>query len=156
MSLPYHVGNGVFGGGVPFITTWLAVLVPGVPLIGLLYPIGVAAVGVVVSSCASRHTRSASGTRSAAVLMHHLSPISHKGGERANAEARLATRLRVLRSSWRRSALPGAPFDVHPVRTPVRGGLGRGPSPQQLFVQRVDLHPKRPTHADRITCVGAP
>src|SRR5690242_3645154 len=48
MSLPYHVGNGVFGGGVPFIATWLAGMVPGVPLIGLLYPMAVAAVGVVV------------------------------------------------------------------------------------------------------------
>src|ERR1700684_1977640 len=39
MSLPYHVGNGVFGGGVPFIATWLSTLVAGVPMIGLLYSI---------------------------------------------------------------------------------------------------------------------
>src|SRR6202047_1194485 len=38
MSLPYHVGNGWFGGGVPFIATWLSTLIAGVPLIGLLYP----------------------------------------------------------------------------------------------------------------------
>jgi MFS family permease len=54
MSLPYHIGNGVFGGGVPFIATWLGTMVAGVPLIGLLYPMGVAAVGVVVSSLTVR------------------------------------------------------------------------------------------------------
>jgi MFS family permease len=50
MSLPYHIGNGVFGGGVPFIATFLATLVPGVPLIGLLYPMTIAGIGVVVST----------------------------------------------------------------------------------------------------------
>jgi MFS family permease len=50
MSLPYHVGNGIFGGGVPFIATWLAGTFTGIPLIGLAYPMGVAAVGVVVST----------------------------------------------------------------------------------------------------------
>jgi MFS family permease len=49
MSLPYHVGNGVFGGGVPFIATLLAATWPAIPLIGLAYPITVASVGVVVS-----------------------------------------------------------------------------------------------------------
>jgi hypothetical protein len=46
--LPYHVGNGVFGGGVPFIAASLAAAYPGVTLVGLYYPIGVAAIGVVV------------------------------------------------------------------------------------------------------------
>jgi hypothetical protein len=54
MSLPYHVGNGVFGGGVPFIATLLSKLVPSIPLIGLAYPMVVAAVGIVVSSVAAR------------------------------------------------------------------------------------------------------
>ena len=54
MSLPYHVGNGVFGGGVPFIATWLTTVIAGVPLIGLLYPMAVAAVGVVVGSLSVR------------------------------------------------------------------------------------------------------
>ncbi len=49
MSLPYHIGAGVFGGGVPFIATWLSGLVTGTPLIGLLYPITVAGIGVIVS-----------------------------------------------------------------------------------------------------------
>ena len=50
MSLPYHIGNGVFGGGVPFIATFLATMVPGVPLIGLLYPMTIAGIGVIVST----------------------------------------------------------------------------------------------------------
>jgi MFS family permease len=48
MSLPYHVGNGVFGGGVPFIGAMIAAAFGG-PLYGLFYPIGIAALGVVVS-----------------------------------------------------------------------------------------------------------
>jgi len=48
MSLPYHVGNGVFGGGVPFIGNLIATAT-GVALTGLYYPIGIAALGVVVS-----------------------------------------------------------------------------------------------------------
>jgi MFS family permease len=50
MSLPYHVGNGVFGGGVPFIATYLATTFTGIPLIGLAYPVTIAAIGVVVST----------------------------------------------------------------------------------------------------------
>ena len=49
MSLPYHIGAGVFGGGVPFIATWLSGLVVGVPLIGLLYPMTIAVIGAIVS-----------------------------------------------------------------------------------------------------------
>ena len=55
MSLPYHVGNGVFGGGVPFIATYLATTFTGIPLIGLAYPIAVASIGVVVSTLGLRH-----------------------------------------------------------------------------------------------------
>jgi MFS family permease len=55
MSLPYHVGNGVFGGGVPFIATLLAGTFTGVPLIGLAYPMSIAAIGVVVSTFGLRH-----------------------------------------------------------------------------------------------------
>lgn len=43
MSLPYHIGNGVFGGLVPFIGLLLSTSFPGDPLVGLWYPIGVAA-----------------------------------------------------------------------------------------------------------------
>ena len=43
MSLPYHIGNGVFGGLVPFIAT-LITTIPGTNyLSGLWYPMGVAA-----------------------------------------------------------------------------------------------------------------
>lgn len=43
MSLPYHIGNGVFGGLVPFIGLLLTTTYPKDPLVGLWYPIGVAA-----------------------------------------------------------------------------------------------------------------
>jgi MFS family permease len=43
MSLPYHIGNGVFGGMVPFIAT-LITTIPGTDMLsGLWYPIGIAA-----------------------------------------------------------------------------------------------------------------
>ncbi len=48
MSLPYHIGNGVFGGLVPFAGASIAAMT-GVALTGLLYPMGIAALGVVVS-----------------------------------------------------------------------------------------------------------
>jgi MFS family permease len=48
MSLPYHVGNGVFGGLVPFAGASIAALT-GIALSGLFYPMGIAALGVVVS-----------------------------------------------------------------------------------------------------------
>ena len=48
MSLPYHVGNGVFGGLVPLAGATIATAFGG-PLYGLFYPIGIAALGVVVS-----------------------------------------------------------------------------------------------------------
>jgi MFS family permease len=56
MSMPYHIGNGVFGGGVPFIATALAGAYPAIPLVGLYYPIGVAAIGVVVGFFGFRQT----------------------------------------------------------------------------------------------------
>ena len=48
MSLPYHIGNGVFGGLVPFIGLLLTTTYPADPLVGLWYPIGVAAVCLVI------------------------------------------------------------------------------------------------------------
>jgi MFS family permease len=58
MSLPYHVGNGVFGGGVPFIATWLAGTFTGIPLIGLVYPMTIAGIGVIVSTFGLRRETS--------------------------------------------------------------------------------------------------
>jgi MFS family permease len=54
MSLPYHIGNGVFGGLVPFLGTLIVELTKtssnpiGDPLAGLWYPIGVAALCLII------------------------------------------------------------------------------------------------------------
>lgn len=56
MSLPYHIGNGVFGGLVPFLATLIVEFTKtadnpaGNPLAGLWYPIGVAIVCFVIGS----------------------------------------------------------------------------------------------------------
>ncbi len=50
MSLPYHIGNGVFGGLVPFIATLLSATFTTDPLVGLWYPIGVAALCMVIGA----------------------------------------------------------------------------------------------------------
>lgn len=50
MSLPYHIGNGVFGGLVPFIATLLSASFTGDPLVGLWYPIGVAALCFIIGA----------------------------------------------------------------------------------------------------------
>ncbi|ARS41797.1 MFS transporter [Sphingobacteriaceae bacterium GW460-11-11-14-LB5] len=50
MSLPYHIGNGVFGGLVPFIATLIASFSGSTPLSGLWYPIGIAALSLVIGA----------------------------------------------------------------------------------------------------------
>ncbi|MCZ4223867.1 MFS transporter [Pedobacter rhodius] len=50
MSLPYHIGNGVFGGLVPFIATLIASFSGSTPLSGLWYPIGIAALSLVIGT----------------------------------------------------------------------------------------------------------
>lgn len=50
MSLPYHIGNGVFGGLTPFIATLLTTIYTGDPLVGLMYPIIIAGVCVLVGA----------------------------------------------------------------------------------------------------------
>jgi len=50
MSLPYHIGNGVFGGLVPFIGLLLTTSFPSDPLVGLWYPIGVAALCLLIGT----------------------------------------------------------------------------------------------------------
>ncbi|RYY38891.1 MAG: MFS transporter [Chitinophagaceae bacterium] len=50
MSLPYHIGNGVFGGLVPFIGLLLAASYPSDPLVGLWYPVAVAALCFVIGA----------------------------------------------------------------------------------------------------------
>jgi MFS family permease len=50
MSLPYHVGNGVFGGLTPFIATLLTTIYTGDKLVGLYYPIVIAAVCLAIGA----------------------------------------------------------------------------------------------------------
>ncbi len=50
MSLPYHIGNGVFGGLVPFIGLLLTTSFPKDPLVGLWYPIAVAALCLLIGT----------------------------------------------------------------------------------------------------------
>lgn len=48
MSLPYHIGNGIFGGLTPFIALLLTTIYGGDKLVGLFYPIIVAGVCLLV------------------------------------------------------------------------------------------------------------
>lgn len=50
MSLPYHIGNGVFGGLTPFIATLFTTIYVGDKLVGLWYPIVVAALCLVIGA----------------------------------------------------------------------------------------------------------
>lgn len=50
MSLPYHIGNGVFGGLVPFVATLIASFSGSTPLSGLWYPIGIATLSFIIGS----------------------------------------------------------------------------------------------------------
>ena len=48
MSLPYHIGNGVFGGLTPFIALLLTTIYTGQKLVGLTYPIIIAGICFVI------------------------------------------------------------------------------------------------------------
>jgi MFS family permease len=50
MSLPYHIGNGVFGGLTPFIATLLSTIYTGNPLVGLMYPIVIASICLIIGA----------------------------------------------------------------------------------------------------------
>lgn len=50
MSLPYHIGNGIFGGMTPFIGLLLTTIYTGDKLVGLWYPVGVTAVCLIVGA----------------------------------------------------------------------------------------------------------
>jgi len=49
MSLPYHIGNGVFGGLVPFIGTAIVAATNDI-YAGLYYPIGIAIISFLIGS----------------------------------------------------------------------------------------------------------
>jgi MFS family permease len=50
MSLPYHIGNGIFGGMTPFIGLLLTTIYTGNKLVGLWYPVIVTAVCLVIGT----------------------------------------------------------------------------------------------------------
>ncbi|MFY7899612.1 MAG: MFS transporter [Chitinophagaceae bacterium] len=50
MSLPYHIGNGVFGGLTPFIATLLSTIYTNDKLAGLAYPIVVATICLIIGA----------------------------------------------------------------------------------------------------------
>ncbi len=56
LSLPYHIGNGVFGGLLPLIGLWV-VAATGNIYAGLYYPIAVAAITFVVGSLLLKETK---------------------------------------------------------------------------------------------------
>ena len=54
MSLPYHIGNGVFGGLVPFIATLITTIKGTDHLSGLWYPIVVGGLSFIIGSLLGR------------------------------------------------------------------------------------------------------
>jgi hypothetical protein len=56
LSLPYHIGNGVFGGLVPLVCVWIPAAT-GNPFDGLYYPITIAAITFIIGSIALQETR---------------------------------------------------------------------------------------------------
>jgi len=50
MSLPYHIGNGVFGGLTPFVATLLTTIYTSNLLVGLMYPIIIATICLVIGT----------------------------------------------------------------------------------------------------------
>jgi MFS family permease len=55
LSLPYHIGNGIFGGLVPLVCVWIPAAT-GNPFDGLYYPIGIAAITFIVGTVLLRET----------------------------------------------------------------------------------------------------
>jgi hypothetical protein len=50
MSLPYHIGNGVFGGLTPFIATLLTTIYTDNKIVGLMYPIIIGTLCMVIGA----------------------------------------------------------------------------------------------------------
>lgn len=70
MSLPYHIGNGWFGGMLPLLTTAI-VAATGNIYDGLWYPIGVAVITVVVGGLFLRETKDIDITTGSGVEISH-------------------------------------------------------------------------------------
>jgi hypothetical protein len=73
LSLPYHVGNGIFGGLVPTIAT-AVVLKTGNIYAGLWYPMGIAAMTFIVGAIYLKET-------------HHVKIWNEVGGDGTTAAA---------------------------------------------------------------------
>jgi hypothetical protein len=56
LSLPYHIGNGVFGGMLPLVGLWIVARTGNI-YAGLYYPMAVASLTFVVGSLLLRETR---------------------------------------------------------------------------------------------------
>lgn len=56
MSLPYHIGNGVFGGLTPFIATLLTTIYVDNKLVGLMYPIIIVGLCLVIGTLYVKNT----------------------------------------------------------------------------------------------------
>jgi MFS family permease len=56
VSLPYHIGNGLFGTVIPLIATLLTTVYTGNNLVGLWYPIGISAVCLVIGALCIRNS----------------------------------------------------------------------------------------------------
>ena len=50
MSLPYHIGNGIFGGLTPFIATLLTTIYVNNKLSGLTYPVLIAGLCMIIGA----------------------------------------------------------------------------------------------------------
>jgi MFS family permease len=50
MSLPYHIGNGVFGGLTPYIATLLTTIYTANKLAGIMYPVIIATICLIIGS----------------------------------------------------------------------------------------------------------
>ena len=56
MSLPYHIGNGVFGGLLPLISTALTTSTGNIYM-GLVYPIGIALLTVIIGAITIKESK---------------------------------------------------------------------------------------------------
>ncbi len=69
MSLPYHIGNGWFGGFLP-VTSFAIVAATGNIYNGLWYPIIVAAITIVIGGLFLRETKRLAGLTSRRLRVH--------------------------------------------------------------------------------------